>query len=153
MLMFCKTTACDVAQQSITVTEIVRYASRHIKTEAIEFLVRQKGAKLSVTSIFIQQFPFQLSAMEKESCFEEEIESACKHTKEKSLLNNQLPTTQKHDQCADGSDIHAAEHDDDESDEENDEQDDGDIHEHDADDHVRIDVAESFNDGETESKN
>jgi hypothetical protein len=52
MLMFCKTTLCDVAQQSITVTEIVRYASRHIKTEAIELLVRQKGAKLSVTSIF-----------------------------------------------------------------------------------------------------
>lgn len=94
-----------------------------------------------------------MSAMEKESCFEEEIESAGKHTKEKSFLNNPLPTTKKHDQCADGSDIRAAEHDDDESDEENDEQDDGDIHEHDADDHVRIDVAESFNDGETESKN
>ena len=151
--MFCKTTVCDDAQQSITVTEIVRYASRHIKTEAIELLVRQKGAKLSVTSIFIQQFPFQLSAMEKESCFEEEIESASKNTKEKSFMNNQLPATQKHDQCADRSDIQAADIDDNESDEENDEQDDGDIHEHDADDHVRIDVAESFNDGETESEN
>jgi hypothetical protein len=151
--MFYKTIMDDIAQQSITVTEIVRYASRHIKTEAIELLVRRSGAKLSVTSILSNKFLFQLSAMEKESCFEEEIESASRNIKEKSFLNNELTTTHTHDQFAVGSDFQAAEQDDDASDEENDEQDDGDSHEHDADDHVRIDVAESLEDGETESEN